>query len=33
MAPALRALLLVPGHRDQFAGVLLRAADVNQIRG
>ena len=29
---ALGALLLVAGHRDQLAGVLLRAADVDQAR-
>ena len=31
MAAALRALLLVAGHRDQLARVLLRAADVDQV--
>src|SRR5689334_22427219 len=30
VARALRALLLVPGRRDQIAGELLRAADVDE---
>src|SRR4029079_2002583 len=31
VAAALGALLLVAGRRDQLAGELLRAADVNQV--
>src|SRR5205814_8268866 len=33
VAAPLRALLLVAGHRDQLAGVLLGGADVDQANG